>query len=101
MPVNLDALLRYHTINNCLQRRCKKWTWEELANACAQYADEVAYRDSRNIPSKRTIQNDIKTMRYGALGYYAPLLKPKPDGKYFRSQRSYLSNDNGMYSAIS
>ncbi len=26
MPVNLDALLRYHTINNCLQRREKKRT---------------------------------------------------------------------------
>ena len=73
MPVNLDALLRYHTINHCLQQSGKKWTWEQLANACADYADEVAYRDTRSIPSKRTIQNDIKIMRSGDLGYFAPI----------------------------
>ncbi len=87
MPVNLDALLRYHTINNCLQRRGRKWTWEELANACADYADEVAYRDSRNIPSKRTIQNDIKIMRSGDLGYYAPI--KTENGKYFYDDPDY------------
>jgi len=87
MPVNLDALLRYHTINNCLQRRGKKWTWEELADACAEYADEVAYRDTRNIPSKRTIQNDIKVMRSGDLGYFAPI--KTENGKYFYEDPDY------------
>jgi len=87
MPVNLDALLRYHTINNCLQRCGRKWSWEELANACADYADEVAYRDSRNIPSKRTIQNDIKIMRSGDLGYFAPI--KTENGKYFYEDPDY------------
>ena len=87
MPVNLDALLRYHPINNCLQRRGKKWTWEELADACAEYADEVAYRDTRNIPSKRTIQNDIKVMRSGDLGYFAPI--KTENGKYFYEDPDY------------
>lgn len=87
MPVNLDALLRYHTINHCLQQRGKKWTWEELANECADYADEVAHRDTRNIPSKRTIQNDIKVMRSGDLGYFAPI---KSEGdKYFYEESNY------------
>ena len=87
MPVNLDALLRYHTINHCLQQRGKKWTWVELANACANYADEVAYRDSRNIPSKRTIQNDIKLMRSDDLGYFAPI--KNENGKYFYVDTKY------------
>lgn len=87
MPVNLDALLRYHTINHCLQTRGKKWTWEELANACAGYADEVAYRETRNIPSKRTIQNDIKVMRSGDLGYFAPIKSSL--GAYFYEDPNY------------
>jgi predicted DNA-binding transcriptional regulator YafY len=87
MPVNLDALLRYHTINHCLQQLGKRWTWEELANACADYADEVAYRDSRSIPSKRTIQNDIKVMRSADLGYNAPI--KSVGGKYFYEDSTY------------
>jgi predicted DNA-binding transcriptional regulator YafY len=87
MPVNLDALLRYHTINDCLQRHGKEWTWEQLANACAEYADDVAPRDSRNIPSKRTIQNDIKVMRSGNLGYYAPI--KTENGKYYYEDPNY------------
>lgn len=87
MPVNLDALLRYHTINYCLQQRGKKWTWEELANACANYADEVAHRDGRNIPSKRTIQNDIKVMRSNDLGYNAPI--KNENGYYYYSENNY------------
>lgn len=29
MPVNLDALVRYHTIDKCLQNRLRDWTWEK------------------------------------------------------------------------
>lgn len=87
MPVNLDALLRYHTINHCLQQPGKKWTWEELANACADYLDEVAYRTTRSIPSKRTIQQDIKVMRSGDLGYNAPIINQ--NGKYFYEDIHY------------
>lgn len=87
MPVNLDALLRYHTINHCLQQPGKRWTWEELANACAEYADEVAYRNTRNIPSKRTIQNDIKVMRSNDLGYNAPI--KNENGRYYYEDIHY------------
>ena len=87
MPVNLDALLRYHTIDLCLQNRFRKWTWEDLANACADYAYEVAPRESRSIPSKRTIQQDIKTMRSADLGYFAPI--KNLGGYYFYSDENY------------
>lgn len=87
MPVNLDALLRYHTIDLCLQNRFKKWTWEDLANACAAYALEVAPRTSRSTPSKRTIQNDIKLMRSADLGYFAPI--KNVGGNYFYEGDNY------------
>lgn len=87
MPVNLDALLRYHTIDHCLQNRFKKWTWEDLANACADYAAEVSPRDSRNIPSKRTIQQDIKIMRSADLGYFAPIVNT--NGYYSYTNKDY------------
>jgi predicted DNA-binding transcriptional regulator YafY len=87
MPVNLDALLRYHTIDHCLQNRFKKWTCDELANACADYAAEVSPRDSRNVPSKRTIQQDIKIMRSADLGYFAPIVNI--DGFYSYDDKNY------------
>ncbi len=87
MPSNLDALLRYHTIDLCLQNNSKNWTWEDLANACSDYADEVAPRDSRSIPSKRTIQQDIKTMRSADLGYFAPI--KNHGGYYFYTDSNY------------
>lgn len=87
MPSNLDALLRYHTIDLCLQNKFKKWTWEDLANACADYADEKAPRVSRSAPSKRTIQQDIKVMRSADLGYCAPI--KNENGFYFYEDEKY------------
>jgi hypothetical protein len=46
MPVNLDALIRYHTIDQCLQNRFKKWTCEDLAKACFESLDEVRLNNS-------------------------------------------------------
>ncbi|TDG37112.1 WYL domain-containing protein [Pedobacter changchengzhani] len=91
MPANLDALLRYHTIDLCLQNRFKKWTCEDLANACADYADEVAPRDSRSIPSKRTIQQDIKVMRSADLGYFAPI-KNESGCYYYEDEKYSIKN---------
>lgn len=87
MPVNLDALLRYHVINKCLQRQGNGYTWEELADACAEYMDEVAPRADRNTPAQRTIQGDIKIMRSDILGYNAPI--EIKNGKYFYTESDY------------
>lgn len=87
MPTNLDALLRYHTIDYCLQNRFRKWSWEDLASACADYAHEVAPRNSRSVPAKRTIQNDIRIMRSNNLGYSAPIANQ--DGYYFYTDSKY------------
>lgn len=77
MPVNLDALIRYHTIDQCLQNRFRPWTWEALAQACFDSLDEVRYRAEKNSVSKRTIENDIRIMRSDILGYNAPIVCKK------------------------
>lgn len=74
MPVNLDALIRYHTIDRCLQNHYRKWTWEDLAKACFDALDEVRYRSDKNSISKRTIENDIRILRSNILGYNAPIV---------------------------
>jgi hypothetical protein len=35
MPVNRNALIRYRTIDQCLQNRYKKWTLDDLIEACS------------------------------------------------------------------
>ena len=35
MPINKLALVRYKTIDNCLQNRFRKWTLEDLVEACS------------------------------------------------------------------
>lgn len=87
MPVNLDALIRYHTIDRCLQNHYRKWTWEDLATACFEALDEVRYRSDKNIISKRTIENDIRILRSSILGYHAPILCRK--GFYSYSDVNY------------
>lgn len=66
MPVNLDVLLRFHTIDKCLQNRFRKWTIQDLIDACSDALE-------KNV-SKRTIQNDIQRMRGAELGYHAPII---------------------------
>jgi hypothetical protein len=34
MPVNRNALIRYRTIDQCLRNRFKKWTLDDLMEAC-------------------------------------------------------------------
>ncbi len=72
MSKNLNALLRYQTIDACLRSSKKeKWSWKDLAKACGERLYEV--RNIESIPSRRTILGDIKVMRSGDLKYYAPI----------------------------
>ncbi len=84
MPTNLHALIRYRTIDECLNKRGRHWTWESLAQACADKIYE--YEGLDVIPSRRTIMYDINAMRDGKLGYYAPII-------YDRATRSYHYDD--------
>lgn len=39
MPANKNALIRYKTIDNCLRNRYRRWTLENLVEACSDEAD--------------------------------------------------------------
>ena len=72
MPVNRNALIRYKTIDKCLQNRFRKWTLEDLIDACSDALYE--YEGIDKGISKRTIQSDIQMMRSDKLGYNAPIV---------------------------
>jgi len=72
MPANRNALIRYKTIDKCLQNRYRKWTLEDLIDACSDALYE--YEGIDKGVSKRTIQGDIQIMRSDKLGYNAPII---------------------------
>jgi predicted DNA-binding transcriptional regulator YafY len=72
MPINKLALVRYKTIDNCLQNRFRKWTLEDLMEACSDALYE--YEGISKGVSRRTIQLDLQNMRSEKLGYNAPII---------------------------
>lgn len=72
MPINKLALIRYKTIDSCLQNRFRKWTLDDLMEACSDAIYE--YEGITNGVSKRTVQLDLQNMRSEKLGYNAPII---------------------------
>lgn len=72
VPANRNALIRYKTIDKCLQNRYRKWTLEDLINECSEALYE--YEGIKKGISKRTIQLDMQIMRSDKLGYNAPII---------------------------
>ena len=79
MSVNKNALIRYKTIDKCLQNRYRKWTLDDLIEACSDALYE--YEGIDKGVSKRTVQADIQIMRSDKLGYFAPIIVL--DKKYY------------------
>lgn len=79
MPVNRNALIRYKTIDKCLQNHYRKWTLDDLIEACSDALYE--YEGIDKGVSKRSIQGDIQMMRSDKLGYNAPIIVV--DRKYY------------------
>jgi len=71
MAQNKNALIRYKTIDKCLQNKFKDWTLEDLITACSDALYE--YEGRQVNVSKRTVQLDIQLMRSDKLGYNAPI----------------------------
>lgn len=80
MALNKNALIRYKTIDKCLQNHYKQWTLDDLIEACSDALYEYENRDL-NV-SKRTVQLDIQLMRSDKLGYNAPIVAY--DKKYYK-----------------
>ena len=72
MARNKNALLRYRTIDKCLQNVSRQWTLEDLIQACSDALYEFEGKDIQI--SRRTIQSDIQFMRSDKLGYNAPIV---------------------------
>ena len=72
MPVNRNALIRYKTIDNCLKNRYRKWTLEDLIEACSDALYE--FEGIEKGVSRRTVQMDIQMMRSEKLGYNATII---------------------------
>ena len=77
--MNKNALIRFRTIDNCLRNRFRKWTLEDLIDACSDTLYE--YEGIDKGVSKRTVQGDIQMMRSDKLGYNAPIIVV--DKKYY------------------
>jgi predicted DNA-binding transcriptional regulator YafY len=90
MPVNRNALIRYRTIDKCLQNRRKKWTIESLMDACTEALYE--YEGIDKPISLRTIRLDLQAMRSDKLGYNAPIIVT--DKKYYSYEDSAYSITN-------
>ncbi len=80
MPVNRNALIRYKTIDTCLRNKYRRWTLEDLIDACSDALYE--YEGIDKGIGKRTIQMDIQMMRSEKLGYNAPIVVY--ENKYYK-----------------
>ena len=87
MSVNKNALIRYKTIDKCLKNKYRRWTLEDLIDACSDALYE--YEGIDKGVSKRTVQADIQIMRSDKLGYNAPIVV---------QERKYYTYDDPDYS---
>ncbi len=90
MPVNRNALIRYKTIDKCLQNRFRKWTLENLIDACSDALYE--YEGIDKGVSKRTVQGDIQIMRSDKLGYNAPIIVQEKKYYIYEDQDYSITN---------
>ncbi|NML23954.1 WYL domain-containing protein [Pseudoflavitalea sp. G-6-1-2] len=90
MPVNRNALIRYRTIDKCLQNRRRKWTIEDLIDACNAALYE--FEGIEKGVSMRTIRLDLNAMRSDKLGYNAPIIVT--DKKYYSYEDATYSITN-------
>lgn len=85
--------MRYKTIDRCLRNRYRRWTLDDLVDACSD-----ALYDMEGITkgvSMRTVQGDLQIMRSDKLGYNAPI--EVYDNKYYRyADPDYSITDNPL-----
>ena len=94
MPANLNALIRYKTINSLLyggKRRCDIY---DLISACTEVLYEARGRDRDKLISERQIRDDLRVMRSDILGFNAPIMQE--GGLYFYSDDGYSIMSVGL-----
>lgn len=91
MPANLNALMRYTTIDRLLSTG-RKYALSELVKHCSAHLGES--RGMYKTISKRTIQEDIRILRSDILGFNAPI--KNSFGKYYYEERNYSIFNTGV-----
>lgn len=72
MSIKSQAIIRYLTIDKCLRDHSRRWTLDDLINACE---DQLRLNGTTEVKvGKRTIQLDIENMRSPEKGYGAPIV---------------------------
>ncbi|MBQ0788615.1 MAG: WYL domain-containing protein [Oceanihabitans sp.] len=94
MAVNKNALIRYKTIDKCLQNNFRQWTLNDLIEAVSDALYEYEGKDVD--VSKRTVQLDLQMMRSDKLGYNAPI--KVYDRKYYKYEDEDYSITNSPIS---
>ena len=92
MPANKNALLRYRVIDQCLRNRYRRWTIDDLVDACSDALYDM--EGIRKGVSLRTVQADLQMMRSNKLGYNAPI--EVYDQKYYRYADPNYSIDKAL-----
>ena len=90
MPLNRSQLIRLKTIDRCLQNRYRRWTLEDLIEACSEAIYDCEGRTEG--VSRRTVQADIQLMRSDKIGYEAPIIVV--DKKYYTYEDKNYSITN-------
>jgi predicted DNA-binding transcriptional regulator YafY len=90
MSTNLHALLRYNIIDECLRDPDHIYHWRDLAARC--YDQLIQIYPNYKIPSRRSIMGDIEQMRYGKLGYDAPIEWDRTEGFYYSNRKFSIKN---------
>jgi len=85
MPSNLNALIRYKTIDKCLSNPYRKWSIDDLIESCSSALKE--YRGIYTRISERTVREDLRIMRSDILGFSAPIVQQ--EGNYYYEDPDY------------
>ena len=85
MPANFNALLRYKKIDECIRNRFRPCTIERMIDVCSEALNEIKGREKK--VSRRTIMDDLKVMKSGDLGFWAPI--EQTDGVYYYTDKDY------------
>jgi predicted DNA-binding transcriptional regulator YafY len=80
------AQIRYRAIDRALRRNPDGLPWQQLARECYEIYHQCGLED-RQLPSRRTIMEDIRTLRSGALGQPAPIEYHKGRGYSYSNSR--------------
>ncbi|TXF87994.1 WYL domain-containing protein [Neolewinella aurantiaca] len=82
------AQIRYRAIDRALRKNPDGLSWQQLATACYEIYLKCGLED-HDPPSRRTVLEDIRTLRSGALGEPAPIEYRKGYG-YSYSDKGYV-----------